>query len=229
MGLNLLPKICAWLHIHPLHQNHAYTDLSPMSLGKFLRSSIWNAVSWATILNLPWIKLNSQPSRCAFFQCVRLSASEIPLSSLLCLFCSENTCLLLTCGFCCLPSLFPIARESMGDSLVLCDWVSSHLSNRNYLICSWLCGSGHHTGEQRWLSRLPDKWGFFTHKWPLPRTAPRRTAGTTWRGPVYRNLPPFLACFLLPPQAGSLRIPPFLQGIWTSSVGAQHYKQNKVK
>ena len=67
MGLNLLPKICAWLHIHPLHQNHMYTDLSPLSLGKFLRSSIWNAVSWATILNLPWIKLNSQPSRCAFF------------------------------------------------------------------------------------------------------------------------------------------------------------------
>ena len=39
---------------------------SPTSSGQFLRA-IWNAVSQATVLILPQIKLNSQLSHCAFF------------------------------------------------------------------------------------------------------------------------------------------------------------------
>ena len=53
-----------------------------------------------------------------------------------------------------------------------------------------------------------------------------------WRnlaGLCVQESPSLLACFLLSPLAESLRIPPFLQGIWTSSVGAQCYKQNKSK
>ena len=29
---NILEKICAWLHVLSLHQNHLYTDLSPLPL-----------------------------------------------------------------------------------------------------------------------------------------------------------------------------------------------------
>ena len=68
---NLLQKICAWLHLLPLHQKHIYTDLPPppaSSLEQFLRA-IWQlpAVSRTIVLILPPIKLNSQLSRCAFF------------------------------------------------------------------------------------------------------------------------------------------------------------------
>ena len=49
---NLLQKICAWLQVLPLHQNHIYTD--PYLSGAVSRS--WVAVSWAVFLILPQIK-----------------------------------------------------------------------------------------------------------------------------------------------------------------------------
>ena len=61
-----LQKICAWLNILCFPQNHIYTDPLPTSLKQSLRA-IWNAVSWAVVLVLPQIKLNSQLSWCAFF------------------------------------------------------------------------------------------------------------------------------------------------------------------
>ena len=61
-----LQKVCAWLHVLPLHQYHIYTDISPASLEQFLRA-IWGAVSQAVVLILLQIKFNSQVSLCAFF------------------------------------------------------------------------------------------------------------------------------------------------------------------
>ena len=59
-------KICAWLNILRFHQNHIYTDPLPTSLEQSLRA-IWNAVSWAVVLILPQIKLNSQLFMVCFF------------------------------------------------------------------------------------------------------------------------------------------------------------------
>ena len=63
---NLLQKICAWLHVLPLHKITYILTFPPTSLEQFLRA-IWNAVSQAIVLILPQIKLNSQLSCCAFF------------------------------------------------------------------------------------------------------------------------------------------------------------------
>ena len=49
-----------------------------MSLEQFLRA-IWNAISWATVLILPHIKLNAQLSRCAFFFCQQYQKCIIKL------------------------------------------------------------------------------------------------------------------------------------------------------
>jgi len=56
-----LQKICAWLYVFPLHQNHIYTDSTPTSLEQFLRA-IWGAISQAIVFTLPPIKYNSKLS-----------------------------------------------------------------------------------------------------------------------------------------------------------------------
>ena len=56
-----LQKICAWLHVFPLHQNHINTDTTPTSLEQFLRA-IWGAISQAIVLTLPPIKYNPKLS-----------------------------------------------------------------------------------------------------------------------------------------------------------------------
>ena len=47
---NLLQKICAWLHVLPLHQSHTSNDLPPNSLEQFLRA-IWSAVFQAMVFS----------------------------------------------------------------------------------------------------------------------------------------------------------------------------------
>ena len=59
-------KICAWLHVPLLQQNHKYTDLPPTYLEQFLRA-IWGAASRDIVLTLPQIKLNWQLSSCTSF------------------------------------------------------------------------------------------------------------------------------------------------------------------
>ena len=50
----------------PLHQNLIYWLSPTAALEQSLRA-IWDAASWATVLILPQIKLNSQLSHCASF------------------------------------------------------------------------------------------------------------------------------------------------------------------
>lgn len=94
------------------------------------------------------------------------------------------------------------------------------------LLIVWV-RAAHRQAEMALMS--PGQVGLFHPQVALTQDSSTQGPGATWQGRVYRNLPPFLACFLLSLQAESLRIPPFLQGIWTSSVGAQCYKQNKSR
>ena len=66
-GSNILQKICALLCAFPSHQNHIYTDLPPTASEQSL-GAIWGAISRAIVLILPQIKLDSQPSPCAFLK-----------------------------------------------------------------------------------------------------------------------------------------------------------------
>ena len=50
----------------PPSPKSVYCDLPTTSLEHFLRT-VWNAISWATVLTLPHIKLGSQLSHCIFF------------------------------------------------------------------------------------------------------------------------------------------------------------------
>ena len=59
-------NICLIVCIPPSSKSHLHWPFPPGSLGQFLRD-IWSAVSWAAVLILPQIKLNSQLSHCAFF------------------------------------------------------------------------------------------------------------------------------------------------------------------
>ena len=54
------------MHAHPLQQNHIYTDLLPYLFGAVSQRYL-SVISWAVVLILPPIKLNSQLSHSAMF------------------------------------------------------------------------------------------------------------------------------------------------------------------
>ena len=58
-------NVCLVARTSPFTKN-IYADLPPTSLEWYFRA-VWNAASWATVLILPQIKLNSQLLSCAYF------------------------------------------------------------------------------------------------------------------------------------------------------------------
>ena len=63
---SLSPNVCLIACDPPSLKSHITLTYPPASLEQLLRA-LWNAVSWAIVLILPQIKLDSQFSHCAFF------------------------------------------------------------------------------------------------------------------------------------------------------------------
>ena len=82
LAASLWQNVCLTARIPASLKSYIILTFSPTSLEQFLWA-IWNALSWAIVLTLTQIRLNSQLSRCAFFfsrhLCVKLF--YLPLES----------------------------------------------------------------------------------------------------------------------------------------------------
>ena len=160
-----------------------------MSLGKLLRA-LWNAVSWATVLNLPRIKLNSQLSHCAFFSvCPSVCYWNPFISSSLSLWFgkyipSSDVWILLSAFSC--PRRKGVNGWFFG-SLWLSIIPPAKPQLFHLLLIVWV-RAAHGQAEMALMS--PGQVGLFHPQVALTQDSSTQGPGATWWGCVYRNLPP---------------------------------------